>query len=291
MQQDRYILSEDDEINKRMLCESSQSSEFYRINIKFNCRDETTGKIKAKNIIFKANSTTAIVLQNEMFVKNIDFARNLMIFSNIYSGCNELCIPKTLIDEDYMGFPVVYVLNNRDFDMSCSEFDFKVNQFFYDPSETNIHTFPLFYIDEEDMDDHIPMICGFRKSTTGANALDIIMNKEYSINSLEILDIPCKFYFNTSTLDYQNLFLMRSRFSKNGIFCELDQQMKILRVINQSNKTIYLGNTFLQLLLPTPLCFCLDSIIVNKPLLLVHHSLKEEYRVFHSYSKNRKNKY
>jgi hypothetical protein len=279
------MLSSEDEVTKSQLSESSFYSEFYKINIKFNLANKPTC------LTFPANSSTTIVLQNEVFVKDVHEPRTCMIFSNIYSGNNDICVPKTLIDEDYLGTPVVYILNNRDFDISCSEIDFKVNQFWFDISETNIHTFPLFYVDEEDIRAEIPMISGFRKSTSGANALDVIMNNEYSINPLQILDIPCKFYFNTSTLDYQNLFLMRSRFSKLGIFCQLDQQLKLLRVINQSNQTVALGNIFLQLLLPTPLCFLLDTLVVSRPLLLVQHSVPAEAKLFHSYSKDRKNKY
>ena len=280
----RYILDECDEVVKTQLTESCFFSEFYKMTIKFN---STKGPTCCE---FPANSTTTIVLQNDRFIKNVHEPRSIMIFSNIYSGNNGLVIPKTLIDEDYIGVPVVYVLNNRNYTLTCSEIEFKVNQYWFDSSETNIHTFPLFYIDEEDIVAELPLISGFRKSTTGANGLDVVMNNEYSINPLEIIDIPCKFYFNTSTLDYQNLFIMRSRFAKMGVFCNMDHECKILRVINQSNETINLGNIFLQLLLPTPLCFLLDEMVISRPLLMVRHSLPAFFKI-HSYAKDRKNKF
>ena len=284
MLQRNYILDKYDTVTRTPLLESSFFSEFYKINIKFNTDTGPTCKD------YPANSVTTLVLKSDMFARDAGKTRSLMIFSNICSGNNDICIPKTLIDEDYMGVPVVYVLNNRNYTISRSEIEFKVNQYWFDSSETNIHTFPLFYIDEEDAAAQVPMISGFRKSTTRANGLDIIMNNNYSINPLEIIDIPCKFYFNTSTLDFQNLFLMRSRFSKLGVFCSFDQQLKLLRVINQSNETVNLGMSFLQLLLPTPLCFRLDEMVINVPLLFVKHSIDSNCTV-HSCVVDRKNKY
>ena len=301
MLQRSYTLDEYDEVTRTMLSESTFFCEFYKINIKFNTAAGPTC------MDYPANSVTTIILKSAVFAKAARMTRwspqsvldeeeeecenrSLMIFSNICSGNNDICIPKTLIDEDYMGLPVVHVLNNRDYTISRSEIEFKVNQYWFDNSETNIHTFPLFYIDEEDAAAQVPMISGFRKSTTRANGLDIIMNNNYSINPLEIIDIPCKFYFNTSTLDFQNLFLMRSRFSKLGVFCSFDQQLKLLRVINQSNETVNLGMSFLQLLLPTPLCFRLDEMVINVPLLFVKHSIDSNCTV-HSCVVDRKNKY
>ena len=211
--------------------------------------------IRFENLItLKSNSCTVVKLIDNIYREERNKNNCMEIYENIfYSGA--YYVAKTLIDEDYFDYTFVTVFNPNNVDVKVNMIMFKVSSYYYQPWETNIHTFPLFYIDEEDLDSDIPSICGFAHQTNGANGIDVIMNNSYIIQPLEILDVPCKMYFYTSTLDFQDLFIMRSRFARVGITIHYDATQRILRVINNNNTPVDLGNRFFQLILPSPICF------------------------------------
>lgn len=206
--------------------------------------------------IFTLPSHTCTVVK--IIDNNYKLDRNnnncMEIYDNV-NQCEAYYVAKTLIDEDYFDYTFVTVFNPHNADVCVNMIKFKISSYYYQPEEVNIHTFPLFYIDEEDLDSDIPSICGFAHQTNGANGLDVICNRKYIINPLEILDVPCKFYFYTSTLDFQDLFIMRSRFARMGITCHYDAVLRKLRIINHNNRLVDLGNRFFQIVLPTPICF------------------------------------
>jgi hypothetical protein len=199
-------------------------------------------------------------------------------------------VARCLVDSDYKDDMYINVQNVSAVDVFTTSISFKITTFFDNPREFNIHTFPLFYVDEEDLENDVPTINGFKKSTAKANGLDVIMSRNYKLQPLEELQIPCKFFTYTSTLDYQNLFMMRSRFAREGVSLNFDTRSKILYCINHSYNEVYLGNCFFQLFLPTPLCFRIDQIMNElKPIIVVKHCLPN-VPIYKSYKKLRQSK-
>ena len=163
-----------------------------------------------------------------------------------------LHVAKILIDSDLFDQygkkqPYILVLNTTLQEICVKQVAFKITTFWFLSNEPNIHTWPVFYIEEENFEaPRQDALCGFKKGSKMASGLDLIFDfgdKEFSkIYPLQILDLPLKFYFYTSTIDYQHLFIMRSRFARQGIFCHFDTIEKRLSIVNNSHSIVDLTN-------------------------------------------------
>ena len=164
----------------------------------------------------------------------------------------EIFIPKTLIDIDYNFPPQIYLLNFNDYSVDVDSCLIQMNYMYIDDSQ--IHTFPLFNQTEED-NLNFDTIKKFKRSTANANGLDIIFNKCYEIHPKGTLELKLPFHFYSSTIYFNNLILLRSSFAMKGLCVVMDYSNLNIVVINYSNHYRFLGERFLQLVLPAPLCF------------------------------------
>jgi len=238
----------------------------------------------------ESNSCYLFRLNSARYIEDRHDSTCMEIFMGKPSNMNAYTVQKTLIDMDYEGVPCVTICNTNTFNIKVLNLNFLIRRFIKSENEQNIHTYPLFYIDEEDAESGIPYIIGFSASTKGANGLDVCMSKSYILMPLEILDVPCKFFFYNSTLDYQNLFLMRSKFARKGLFCSFDTELKILRIVNPTENIVDVGNKFFQMVLPSPLCFELRDCLIDSSILFVKHCAPKDFSITFS-DKDRKPKF
>jgi len=274
---------EENQISIKPSYVESSCTNIYDFDVQLTNKDE--------GFWLQSNSCYVFKLNHEHYMTSRNDNTCMEIFMKIPNNYTAYIVQKTLIDMDYNDIPGVTVVNTLWKDVIVLNIVFKIRRWINDCTEHNIHTYPLFYIDEEDIEsNHKPYIIGFSASSKGANGLDVCMSIPYVMRPLEILDIPCKFFFYTSTLDYQNLFLMRSKFARLGIFCYFDMEIKVLRIINPTENVVDLGNKFFQLVLPSPLCFRLKDLLVDNSILFVRHCAPENFAL-HFSNKDRKSKF
>lgn len=172
--------------------------------------------------------------------------------------CNWLYTPTTLIDADYPKSEIfAYICNYSDVDLTLcvhDRFTLIYEVCTIQPTLNyhyiNLEIFmqykglPSFYADIERL----------HKATAKAQGIDVTFKKEYVIESRGSLLLEILWHFNLQLDRYPLLFILRSRFARQGVVIQ-EINSKGITLINMSNSLVYLGNRFLQLVLPIPYVF------------------------------------
>lgn len=223
-------------------------------------------------IIIPANSCMKFNFSSSI-VKKLTKKRDTMFILETrpnYSG--PFIIPKLTFSKEDTSIPYAFIINHNGWDKLSTHASFRIRFYKDVETEKNIHMLPLFVLDPEDEECGVPHIVDFERNFDYSHVINIRLNEEYSIRPLEELTIPCKFYFNSSTPDFMDLFIVLEKFACYGIVVRYDPVVGLLRIINFGYCIVNLGSVFLGLILPTPLCFS-DEIFENNALLYTDYTI------------------
>jgi hypothetical protein len=188
-----------------------------------------------------------------------EFASYILIkhgYCSAVFGSN-LYVPTTLIDVDYPKSEIfAYMCNYCGVDLPLIEFDrfqivyelgFNIPNNYYPMSL-------LIFMDYLGLPEYYAKIANLHKATAFANGIDITFEKEYTIQSKGSLLLEIMWHQNLQLEKYPLLFVMRSRFAKRGI-CVYNVSKKGILLTNMSSNLVFLGQRFLQIVLPIPYIF------------------------------------
>ena len=222
------------------------------------------------NMVIKANSVGKLrvnprIFSHQAFLNTIA-PYSILYFSNA-TDSKTLFIPQVLIDADYPKEQIMfYLVNNSTVDISVQKHYISVLAYAkVVPSVplTILYDAPFFDFINTDNSSILDNINNFFISTPGANALDIVFEKEYTIQPKGIVEL-----FLPVLYDYHYrpfTFIMRSRFAIQGIvltFLSINELTLKITLINTANNSIDLGHRFLSFSPESRLAINLDSNIL-----------------------------
>lgn len=176
-------------------------------------------------------------------------------FLIVYSTTlDEPYVPTVLIDFDYPNKPYFTIFNPTDKEVKLErikffiDFVFKTNNIDY--GET------LFFQTENS--GPIDGISSLKIQSKEANGIDVEFEKCYSIKPKSNLIINLPFEPSQLLAECKHLFVPRSRFARIGLQVVSFEKNQLV-LFNSSSTEIDLGDRFFQIVLPTPLAFCLSE--------------------------------
>ncbi len=190
--------------------------------------------------------------------KTRDYSQSFIIVK--HGSCpnmsNWLYVPTTLIDADYPKNEIfAYLCNYSDVNIPIQEFD--CFTLVYELGTRSEHENFLkleIFMNYKGLPSFYAEVIRLHKATSNAQGIDITFKKEYSISSRGSLLLDILWHYNLQLDKYPFLFILRSRFTKLGIIIKEVSSRGIL-LLNLSDSYVFLGQRFIQLVLPLPYIF------------------------------------
>lgn len=154
-----------------------------------------------------------------------------------------------LIDEDHPGPSALFLTNIRKnlLGMRVGTLEAKIcfkPSYIFNFSMEDVYNQQLFFQTPETKADRILKLI---RSTAGANGIDIIMEKSYTIQAQGILKLELPWSDNLDFKDRPNLIMMRSKFARQGVKVQICPMSRSVMLLNDSREKIHLGNKFFQI--------------------------------------------
>ena len=155
-----------------------------------------------------------------------------------------------LIDEDHPGPSALFLTNIRKnlLGMRVGTLEAKIcfkPSYIFNFSLDDVYNQQLFFQTPE-LPNAGDRILKLVRSTAGANGIDIIMEKSYTIQAQGFLKLELPWSDNMDFKDRPNLIMMRSKFGRLGIKVQLCPLSRCIMLLNDSKDKIFLGNRFFQ---------------------------------------------
>lgn len=168
-----------------------------------------------------------------------------------------LYVPQVLIDSDYPKSEMfLYLCNYSGVNITVDKND-QFNVIYEVGFDFPNNFYPMhlrIFMDYFGLPAHIARVVRLHKSSPGANGIDITFEHDYTIASAGSLFLNICWHYNLQLEKYPCLFTMRSRYAKRGIVVYEINDKGIL-LTNLSKSLVYLGDRFLQIVLPIPYIF------------------------------------